>query len=275
MIIMIIMTTIIMIIIFFHYSSHGSPGCGSGKDKLGHSWGGRSESGRVAISARGSEEAKSSSESARNLLRGSIEPQEKTRFRNLPSDTRSYYPLCPFLQRSLASPGCHIPVKPGGCKQGSRQACRHAGRKAARQEGRTSKQAGRQASRQAGKQASRQAGRQAGRRAGRRAGWWAGWQASRRAGGQACRRSCFGKGQMGSALVGPLPFLVFVWQGPFGYARQPTFIFSKVLGCTVCRNLTKTITFAAAPSVLTPLVRNQMLAWMIAGYYYYYYHYYL
>ena len=65
------------------------------------------------------------------------------------------------------------------------------------------------------------------------------------------------KGLTGSALMGSLQMSCFLTEGPFGYSRSPTFIFPKVPGCTFFPNLSKFITFAAAPSVLTPFVRNQ------------------
>ena len=50
---------------------------------------------------------------------------------------------------------------------------------------------------------------------------------------------------------------MFLTEGPFGYSREPTFIFPKVPGRTFFLNLSKLITFAVAPLVLTPFVRNQ------------------
>ena len=62
---------------------------------------------------------------------------------------------------------------------------------------------------------------------------------------------------MGSALMGSLQFSCFLTEGLFGYSRQPTFIFPKVPGHTFFPNLSKILTVAAAPLVLTPFVRNQ------------------
>ena len=79
-------------------------------------------------------------------------------------------------------------------------------------------------------------------------------QRVRRGGG---RPSVLGKGQMGSALMGSLRISCFSTEGLLGYSRWPTFIFPKVPGRTFFPNLSKFITFAAAPLVLTPFVRNQ------------------
>ena len=65
------------------------------------------------------------------------------------------------------------------------------------------------------------------------------------------------KGQMGSALMGSLQMLCFLTEGLFGYSRWSTFISPEVAGHTFFANLSKFITFAAAPLVLTPCVRNQ------------------
>ena len=46
-------------------------------------------------------------------------------------------------------------------------------------------------------------------------------------------------------------------QGLFGYSRSPISVFPKVPGRTFFPSLSKSITFAAAPFVLTPFVRNQ------------------
>ena len=74
-----------------------------------------------------------------------------------------------------------------------------------------------------------------------------------------------GKGQLGSALMGPLHFRVF-WRRDFsGTPVKPTFIFPKVPGRTFFPIRQKSIVFAAAPLVLTPFVRNQILratAWL-------------
>ena len=68
----------------------------------------------------------------------------------------------------------------------------------------------------------------------------------------------FGKGQTGSALMnGVTANIMFFFQGLFGYSRSPTFISLKVPGRTFFSNPSKFITFAAAPLVLTPFVRNQ------------------
>ena len=66
-----------------------------------------------------------------------------------------------------------------------------------------------------------------------------------------------GKGQMGSALMGSLQISCFLTEGPFGYSALPTFILPKVPGRTFFPNLSKIITFAAAPLVSTPFVRDQ------------------
>ena len=57
--------------------------------------------------------------------------------------------------------------------------------------------------------------------------------------------------------MGSLRTSYFLTEGPFGYSRWPTFVFPKVPGRTFFLNLSKIITFAAAPSVWTPFVRNQ------------------
>ena len=71
--------------------------------------------------------------------------------------------------------------------------------------------------------------------------------------------AAFGKGKMGSALMGSLQISCALTEGPFGYCRLPTCFFPKVPGRTFFPNLSKTITFAAAPLVLTPFVRNRGL----------------
>ena len=63
---------------------------------------------------------------------------------------------------------------------------------------------------------------------------------------------------MGSALMGSLQMLCCLTEGLFGYSREPTFLFPKVQGHTFFPNLSKIITFAAAPLVLTPFVSNQV-----------------
>ena len=68
----------------------------------------------------------------------------------------------------------------------------------------------------------------------------------------------FGKGQMGSALMGSLQMLCFLTEGLLG--TPSTFTFQEVPGRTFFPNLSKFVTFAAAPLVLTPFVRNQGLA---------------
>ena len=64
---------------------------------------------------------------------------------------------------------------------------------------------------------------------------------------------------MGSALMGSLRTSCFLTGGLFGYSCQPTFVslVPKVPGRTLFPNLSKIITFAATPLVLTPFVRNQ------------------
>ena len=64
------------------------------------------------------------------------------------------------------------------------------------------------------------------------------------------------KGQMGSALMVSLQISYLLTEGPFGCSRKPTFIFPKVPGRTVFPNLSKLMTFAVAPLVLTPFLRN-------------------
>ena len=73
-----------------------------------------------------------------------------------------------------------------------------------------------------------------------------------------------GKGQMGSALIGSLQFSCVLTEKLFVYPRPPTFVFQKVLVYTFFPNLSKSITFAAAPLVLTPFVRNQMIFTLVA-----------
>ena len=66
-----------------------------------------------------------------------------------------------------------------------------------------------------------------------------------------------GKGQMGSALTGPLQIpSLFDW-GTFWVHPLTYFIFPKVPGRTFFPNLLRFITFAVSPLVLTPFVRNQ------------------
>ena len=72
--------------------------------------------------------------------------------------------------------------------------------------------------------------------AARTPGWAAGPSIGR------CQKAV-GEGQMGSALQ----ISCFLTEGLFGYAREPTLIFSKVPGRTFFPNLSKFITFAAAP----------------------------
>ena len=66
-----------------------------------------------------------------------------------------------------------------------------------------------------------------------------------------------GEGQMGSALEGSLQSSCVLREGLFGYSPSTVFILPKVPGRTFSPNLSKWITFAAAPSVLTPSVRSQ------------------
>ena len=56
---------------------------------------------------------------------------------------------------------------------------------------------------------------------------------------------------MGSALIGSLQISCFLTEGLFRYSRLPTFVFPKVPGRAFSYNLSKLITFAAAPLVLT------------------------
>ena len=72
-----------------------------------------------------------------------------------------------------------------------------------------------------------------------------------------CYCVLFGKGQMGSALVGSLRISCFLTEGFVGYSRKPSCIFPKVPGSTFFANPSKFVTSAAAPLVLTPSVRNR------------------
>ena len=68
-----------------------------------------------------------------------------------------------------------------------------------------------------------------------------------------------GKGQMGSALMGSLQILCF-WQRDFLGTPVNLLVFSpKVTGRTFFPNLPKSITFAAAPLVLTSFLCNKLV----------------
>ena len=64
---------------------------------------------------------------------------------------------------------------------------------------------------------------------------------------------------MGSALMGSLRISCFLTEGLFGLLPLAYFYLPKVPGRTFFPNLSKFITFAAAPLVLTTFVRNQVL----------------
>ena len=68
-----------------------------------------------------------------------------------------------------------------------------------------------------------------------------------------------GKGQLGSALMWSLQTSRFLTEALFGYYLYPSFIFAKVPGRTFFHYLSKFITFATAPLVLTPFVRIQQV----------------
>ena len=70
-----------------------------------------------------------------------------------------------------------------------------------------------------------------------------------------------GRGQMGSALMGSLDFVfMFFDGGTFWVLPLTYFIFPKVPGCACFPNRSKSITFAAAPLVSTPLVQKPKAA---------------
>ena len=64
---------------------------------------------------------------------------------------------------------------------------------------------------------------------------------------------------MGSALMGSLRILLFD-RGTCWYSRELDFPKEKCQGAPFSANLSKLLTFAAAPLVLTPFVRNQINA---------------
>ena len=68
----------------------------------------------------------------------------------------------------------------------------------------------------------------------------------------------FGKGQMGSALMGSLQTCCFLTEGLFGILPLTYFHLPKSARRTFFPNLSKSNTFTAAPLVLTPFVRNQI-----------------
>ena len=65
----------------------------------------------------------------------------------------------------------------------------------------------------------------------------------------------FRKGTNGVSTNGVI--LCVLAEGLFGYSREPASIYPEVPGRTFFTNLSKIITFAAAPLVLTPFVCNQ------------------
>ena len=67
----------------------------------------------------------------------------------------------------------------------------------------------------------------------------------------------FGEGQTGSALMGSLQTSCFFDRGTFGVLPLTYLCFPKSAQGTFFPNMSKLITFAAAPLVLTPFVRNQ------------------
>ena len=70
----------------------------------------------------------------------------------------------------------------------------------------------------------------------------------------------FGEGPLGSALMGSLQISCLLTEGLPGYSRQPNCVFPKVPGRTpFSPNLSKCITFAAAPLMATPFVRHQRM----------------
>ena len=76
---------------------------------------------------------------------------------------------------------------------------------------------------------------------------------------RSARRPSFGKGRVGSALMGATAtFSLFdrgtFWGTPLVYLLLSS---QKCQGVPFFPNLSKSITFAAAPSVSTPFVRNQ------------------
>ena len=73
-------------------------------------------------------------------------------------------------------------------------------------------------------------------------------------------RARLGKGQMGSALMGSLQIWSFWQRDLLGIPANLLFIFPEVPGRTFFHNLSKMLTFAVAPLVLTPFVRNQPLS---------------
>ena len=66
-----------------------------------------------------------------------------------------------------------------------------------------------------------------------------------------------GKGQIGSALMGSLQICCFFDRGTFWVLPLTYFYLPQSSRAYLFSNLSKFITFAAAPLVLTPFVRNQ------------------
>ena len=84
---------------------------------------------------------------------------------------------------------------------------------------------------------------------------------------RACSRDPFGKGQMGSALsalMGSLQIPCFL-TGTFWVLPLTYFYLPKSASAHLFPNLSKFITFAAAPLVLTPFVRNQPMRPLLVG----------
>ena len=67
------------------------------------------------------------------------------------------------------------------------------------------------------------------------------------------------KGTNGVFTHGVTANVRFFRQGLFGYFFKPAFLFPKVPGRTFLHNQSKIIKSAAAPLVLTPFVRNQLM----------------
>ena len=72
--------------------------------------------------------------------------------------------------------------------------------------------------------------------------------------------SQFGEGRMGSALMRPLQISCFFGRGTFWVLPLTNFDIPKT---TFFSNLSKCLTFAAAPLALTPFVRNQSMLKLI------------
>ena len=79
-------------------------------------------------------------------------------------------------------------------------------------------------------------------------------------GGRRAHRAGHRKGTNGVSTNGVTANSVFLDRGTFWVLPLTTLVFAKVPGRTFSPNLSKLITFAAAPLVLTPFVRNQKVA---------------